>query len=156
MKTIELTRGFKAIVDDDDFEWLDQFKWYIVGPSVSGKYYVARRSVDDKSGVRQMQYEVLCRRPGLVIDHKNRDGLDNRKANLRWATQSSNTCNRDLPIGKTGYRGVWKNGNGFTARINKNKKRHHLGQFSTAAEAAAAYNEAAKKLHGEFAMLNPI
>lgn len=96
---------------------------------------------------------VIKQRKGMFVDHINGNKLDNRKENLRICTPASssrNTCS------SKGYKGVFQNKrNGrWTAQITKNYKCFHLGMYSTAEEAALAYNKAAKKMHGKYAYKN--
>lgn len=85
------------------------------------------------------------------IDHKNHNKLDCRRRNLRRATHSQQQCNRGLRKDNTsGYKGVSKNHKRYMAAINK----RYIGTFSTAKEAARAYDKAARRLHGSFARLN--
>jgi hypothetical protein len=100
-------------------------------------------------------------RKGRVVDHRNNDGLDNRRANLRPATQSQNMINRPKkPNTASKYRGVrWdKSRNLWYSEIHFRYKgrriRKFLGRFKNEIDAAKAYDEAAKKYHGEFARLN--
>ncbi|WP_373870343.1 HNH endonuclease signature motif containing protein [Noviherbaspirillum aridicola] len=92
---------------------------------------------------------------GCEIDHINRDHYDNRPQNLRLALHRQNLVNREVPTGRSGFRGVRRSRNGrFQACIVENGKRHSLGSFGTADAAAAAYDTAALQLHGAFAMTN--
>lgn len=89
------------------------------------------------------------------VDHINRDGLDNRRSNLRPASYSENAMNRDINIrNAVGYKGVRKNKEKYEARLGLNGKRCSLGHFNSALEAAIAYDKAALNLHGEFAATN--
>lgn len=93
------------------------------------------------------------------VDHISRDRLDNRRPNLRFANHAQNQWNKDVRRDSTtGYTGVCfdKRSNKYIAYINANKNREYLGYYSVAEDAALAYNEAAVRLHGEFACLNQI
>jgi len=92
---------------------------------------------------------------GYEIDHINRDHYDNRPENLRLAMHRQNLVNRELPLSRSGFRGVRRTQQSrFRTSIVDNGKRYNLGSFSTALEAAAAYDAAAIQLHGAFAMTN--
>lgn len=162
MKEIKLTQGKVALVDDEDFEYLSQFKWqYNKNCTVSG---YARRNVRVNGKVKSipMHREILGLGWGnkTKVDHKDRNGLNNQKSNLRHATVTQNNCNRRLH-NKHKYRGVTfiKNGgyiSKWRASIVKDGRRIPLGHYKTVEEAALAYNEAAKKYQGEFAVLNDV
>lgn len=100
------------------------------------------------------------RKGDFIIDHANRDKLDNRMSNLRNATKAQNQINAGVSRANTsGYKGVsraFKDGREkcWSAKISKNDKSIHIGMFATAEGAARAYDEAAKKYHGKFAYLN--
>lgn len=156
MKTISLTQNKVAIVDDEDYERLNQWKWYC------NRHYAVRQSkkIGGKQTTIFMHKEiVVCRDPYLEVDHINGNKLDNRKANLRLCTPSQNIAN--TPVRKdneTGYKGVshekrW-GGNTWRARIQINGQREVLGYFASPEDAARAYDRAAKEIFGEFAHLN--
>lgn len=89
--------------------------------------------------------------PEAGIDHVNGVGTDNRWANLRAADQSNNLCNRGAQTNSaTGVKGVYKTGGKYVARVHYRKKRHYIGFYSTIEEAKAAYDAAAKVIHGIF------
>lgn len=97
--------------------------------------------------------------PNGIVDHINRNKLDNRKKNLRVVCRHINAVNRDIQKNNTsGYRGVsfLKKNKVWMSCITVNKKRHYLGCYSTAKQAAVAYNLAAKKFFGDNAVLNHI
>lgn len=159
MKEMPLTQGRFAIVDDEDFEALNQYRWHYYKCASRNTGY-ARRNIRLSNG-RQVQ--VLMHRSitkaaeGIEVDHENGDGLDNRKSNLRPATRLQNAKNRTLNRDNTsGYKGVsWKKHNKkWCAQIRISNKPTHVGYFKTAEEAAAAYNEKAVKHYGTFARLN--
>lgn len=91
---------------------------------------------------------------GLEIDHINRNGLDNRRSNLRIATRSQQRANQLKRTHHTTYKGIFAWGNKWAARISYDNKKYHLGVFDFQEDAAKAYDEAARRLHGQFARLN--
>src|SRR5690606_22288707 len=94
--------------------------------------------------------------PPAQLDHVNRVKSDNRICNIRPATQSENNCNREQKKSNSGYRGVYfdRRGGKYEARIKKDGESRRLGSFDSPCEAALAYDQAAIKLHGEYATLN--
>ncbi len=157
MKEIKLTRGFVALVDDEDFEFLNQWKWRANG---HGDWQYAIRNFSlggGKKKIVKMHRQILGITDSKILcDHRDGDRLNNQKSNLRIATQSQNNANRK-GIGVSGYLGVFKSGNKWMARIRQPKKdRKYLGTFDTKEQAALAYNMAAIEVHGEFANLNKV
>ena len=156
MKTIELTKGYVALVDDADFEWLSQRKW-CASYERNGNAYALRgyRSGDRKRTIK-MHREIMGAKPGQQVDHKNGDTLDNRRANLRICTQSQNNMNRHTRTGTSRYKGVcWsKAKRKWQAGIQVDGKTKFLGYFHNEIEAARAYDVAARDLFGEYANLN--
>lgn len=147
VKYIQLTQDKQAIVDDEDYEWLSQWKWYY-----DNGY--ARRT--DKTTMHRLVNKTP---PGMDTDHINLNRSDNRKENLRTASRSQNIINQHKSVSnKSGYKGVSRLKRDITkcwrAFVYKNNKQHYLGYFATAKEAALAYDKAAFELHGEFAQLN--
>lgn len=159
MKKIELTKGFVALVDDEDFEYLSQWKWFA---HKYGKSYRVVRSGQKRKGESKTTYymhrEILCVKDSkIVVDHINGNALDNRRENLRLCTQSQNSKNQKMPCNNTsGFKGVvWDKANKkFAAQIKVDRKCKKIGRFETALEAAKAYDGAAKKYFGDFAKLN--
>ncbi len=156
MKYILLGQNKSAIVDDSDFNWLNQWKWHY-----GGRRY-AVRSVYSKSKkgtgkIIYMHRKIMKVRDKKQIDHINNDGLDNRKINLRICTSSQNSQNRNS-YNKIGLKGVYgvKKRNGFISVICHNNKRLYLGYFLNKYKAAYAYNQAAIKYFGEFANINHV
>lgn len=157
-KIIALTRGQITKVDAADYPWLNGWNWFAAKDYTTGNFYAVRSEHTGKSVLQiKMSREILQCKPGELADHRNHDTLDNRRENLRKATDTQNADNRKITAKNTsGYIGVcWhKTNQKWMAQIGHKGVRINLGYFSTAEEAARAYDEAAKKLHGEFAVLN--
>ncbi len=154
MKTIPLTQGRVALVSDQDWFWLSQYKWY--AHRINRCWY-ARTNI--RVGFRQRNikmHRLLLGFPTCRVDHRNCNGLDNRRCNLRRASNQQNVGNRRRNLNnKSGVKGVhWhKVGNAWCAKIGQNGKRIHLGLFKTRKAAARAYAKAAKKWFGNYARL---
>jgi hypothetical protein len=160
MKEIILTQGKVAIVDDDDYEYLNQWKW-CVRINKKDVYYATRSdySIKGKTSCISMHRQIMNATKGYVVDHINQCTLDNRKVNLRICTHTQNLHNRPKNINNTsGYKGVgWCNKyEKWRAKIWLNSKCYHVGYYIDVIDAARAYNAAALKYHGEFAHLNKI
>lgn len=160
MKKIPLTQGKFTIVDDCDYEFLMQWKWYYHKSRSEEQGYVAHRI--NKTKIIWM-HRVILERMGhkdfVKSDHINRNKLNNRRCNLRPATSHQSSCNRNKRRDNTsGYIGVtWcKRYKKWYAYINRNRKHIHLGYYDDPKEAAKVYNKAALKYHGKFAVLNEV
>ncbi len=155
-RLIPLTRGKFAIVDPDDYDRLNSHKW-LYNPKTEFNGYAQRtKQVNGKSKTIAMHQAVCTAPAGMVIDHINRNGLDNRKANLRPATAMQNSWNRRSRRGKNRFKGVtWeKQMKKWRVIVTRDGKQIQLGFFDDEIEAAKAHDKAAKKYHGQFAMLN--
>lgn len=164
MKEIPLTQGKVALVDDEDYDYLMQWKWYY---NSSGTHCAAVRSgrlEDFNNGKRPriLMHRVITKPvENDVIDHIDGNPLNNQKFNLRVCTQGQNSKNIRKHIRKNNmvtYKGVTWNVRikRYIAQIGYNMSRIYLGTFKTEEEAALAYNAAAIQYHGEFAKLNEI
>jgi hypothetical protein len=168
LKVIPLTKGQRALVDDEDFEHLSQWSWSAAWSPKGNKYYAVRGVyigvVKGKKRYRQikMHRQILgVTDPKVEVDHADNDGLNNQRYNLRDGSKSNNMCNRSKTRANTsGYKGVsvvkYSTPRPYVATIKINSKQKHLGVYPTALLAAKAYNEAAIKYHGEFARLNEV
>ena len=157
-KEIILTQGKVAIVDDDDFEYLNKWKWHIYKQN-RNNYYARTVIYLNKKRIPVLMHRLLIKCDGYIIDHISGDGLDNRKCNIRVCTPNENPINRRVNINNlSGYKGVswFKPMQKWRAQIQYKKIVHHLGCFEKRIDAARAYNVAALKYHGEFANLNKI
>lgn len=159
-REIPLTKGKIAIVDDAWYPALSQFHWHYA--AAPGKAGYARRRVslaNGKSKVMAMHDFILPPVAGYVVDHCNRNTLDNRYHNLRYCEPKDNTLNRaGSRSGKSIYKGVApaKSAGTWRAVIVIHGKQKALGVFDTEEAAAWAYNVAAKEAFGEYAFLNPV
>lgn len=155
-REIPLRGGGVAIVDEADFEMLNQYKWSLfTHPRTRVSY--ARGTVAKWTQAFMHRFIMGLTDRSIRVDHKNGNGLDNRRSNLRIATASQNRFNADKNrTTKNKYKGIWfKPQTGrWSAQIRAHGQRFHLGFFDTPEEAARAYDQAAKEKHGEYAKLN--
>jgi len=150
---IPLTQGKFAIVDADDYERLAKYKWHC--RRAKNHFYAFRA---DGPNIIAMHREITGAPKGLVVDHINRNSLNNRKTNLRTCTQAQNLYNKRPRANKmySRYKGLTreKRTNKWSVRICKSGKSIHLGYFTDEIQAALTYDRKAKELFGEFAYLN--
>jgi hypothetical protein len=162
MKRLPLSQGLWALIDDCDLAWAARHKWTA---QRGARTYYAIRSVGGRRGRRRLfLHEEIARhlwpaeqRAGKRIDFVNRDGLDCRRANLRLASRAQDMANKaPYRNNTTGYKGVsyMPRRNRYQAHIRVNGQARYLGYYHTAEEAAAAYDDAAERVQGEFAWLN--
>lgn len=155
-------KGKFLLVDDEDFEYLNQWKWLLTNSGYASRAKSTGIRQPDKLTYKYktlyMHREIMGNPEKLEVDHINRDKLDNRRSNLRVVTRKQNGRNTSTNYGRSIYRGV-----SFDDRMGR-KKWHaaitvdgihkSLKYFLTEFEAAQAYNKAAREYHGKFARLN--
>ena len=152
MQVINLNRGLFTIVDDDDFDRLNKYKWSATNQH---GFYYALTKISGKP-VR-MQRFIMNAPKGKYVDHINHNTLDNRKSNLRIVSPRENVLNSKSKSGSTSiYKGVSlrKTTGRFEAYIRTNGKRKHLGFYDTEEEAAKIYDQYAKEYYKDHAFLN--
>lgn len=157
MKEIKLTQGKVALVDDGDYAWLNNYQWYALKAKrkdVPDTWYAVRwfREKDYQVLVPMHRFIALMPPGFIFIDHRDYDGLNNQRANLRPATNTQNQYarrkpKRDLPRG-VGFIPTGKRK--YTANICVNQEKIYLGVYFTAEEAHQAYREANLHYFGEF------
>lgn len=158
MKEIQLTQGKVALVDDDDYDYLMQWKWYTMNDTRANFFRPVRMGKDGKT---VYMHRVIMNCPNnMLVDHINRDTLDNRRENLRICNKKQNNVNSiKSRVGTSGYKGVtYEHRNHRTPRwvsqIEINGKNNKIGRFKSKISAALAYDCVAECIHGEFAYLN--
>ena len=160
MKRIALTQNKVALVDNADYGWLNQRKWFAVK---NGRCYYAGRHLSKSDSASKriifMHREIIYVPDGLEIDHINGNGLDNQRSNLCLCTHRENSRKQRLGRNnKTGFKGVNVDRRISTkpyyAYIWVDNKRIYIGYYQTAKLAAQSYDQAALKYYGEFALTN--
>lgn len=147
MKEIQLTQGYVAIVDDDDYDELSKHRWFA---------HIIDKSVYVCSYKQGYMHRLIMKNPkGFEVDHINNNPLDNRKENLRICTRRQNSYNRSNKVSGR-YKGVYSvsGSNKFFSLIKIYQTSINLGTFETQEEAAHAYDKKAIELFGEYACLN--
>lgn len=157
---IHLDQGEIALVDAADFVALARWRWLVMGTPRGPRYAYRMVEADGQRFTVRMHREILGLPDGVIVDHINRNGLDNRRVNLRPANAFQNAVNSPLlrRNNHSGFRGVrWnKNAHKWHAQIGHLRRNYHIGYFDSARDAAAAYNARAVELFGEFAVLNDL
>lgn len=158
---IALTQGKFTLVDEADFADASRWNWcaFRARSKTGGLYswYAIRgRAPTDACGKKApvSLHRYLLGEPPEEVDHRNRDGLDNRRENLRKVTHAQNMMNSPSREGSSRFKGVSRSRNGWEAAIRDDYKTVRLGGFNLEEDAALAYDEAARRLHGEFARFN--
>lgn len=168
MKKIKLTQDQIALIDDKDFNLINQHKWCAV--KARGTHYAVRqitiRSGNKQKNIERKQKMIYMHREIMKnkfekdedIDHINGNGLDNRRCNLRSCTRSENLMNQKKTRGSSKYKGVYfyKITKKWRTVIMLDGQQIHLGYFNNEIEAAKAYNKAAIEYFGKFARLNNV
>lgn len=162
MKEIQLTQGYVALVDDEDYERVNCIKWTLrsTGRNNIKKYAITSiyiKAINKTIYLRLHRFILNINPLDLEVDHIDGDGLNNHKSNLRLCTRQQNCQNVNNKKSRD-YKGVstTRNPNLFRAYIKKDKRFYSLGYYSSRKEAAIAYNNKALELFGEYANLNII
>jgi hypothetical protein len=151
MATLTLANYGQAIVDDADLALVSRYRWYAI------KKRQTTYAQTDINGYAVGMHRIILGLKygdGLQGDHRDGNGLDNRRANLRTATRSDNQRNQVHRIPKNGYRGIFRQNSGWRAQLQIKGKTKYIGIFPTKEAAALAYDQSAREVYGEFAVLN--
>ena len=159
MKTIPLTQGKVALIDDEDYDFLNQWKWCAMQ---NYHIFYATHGICIAKGkwtMEQMHRLILGLQPGdnKQTDHRDGNGLNNQRSNLRSCTTMQNQqSSRKKTVGTSKYKGVhWHRcGRKWCSQVSVNKKQKYLGLFNSEANAARAYDITALQHHGQFALTN--
>lgn len=147
---VGLTKGYVALVSPEDHDILDSASWH-----AEKKRNVVYARSDASRPFRMLHRAILKPETSDTIDHKNDNGLDNRRGNIRPATAAQNSINRKVTKrSRSGYIGVFETPSSWAAQINKESGCWHLGNFDTPEEAAIARDIGAIQEYGDFATLN--
>jgi hypothetical protein len=154
MKEIQLTQGQVALVDDDDFESVNKYKWYAYYDKRWDVYYAQRK--ENKKTIRMHRVIFGITNSKVHIDHIDHNGTNNQRYNLRICLGSENQINRRKWAGSSKYKGVcfFRRDLKWFAYITSEGQQIHLGSFDNEIDAAFAYDNASKRLHGKCALLN--
>lgn len=166
MKLIELTKkGHYTKVSDEDYEWLNMYNWYLIDNHKGHQYTETQKYTNGKQTMHKMHRLIMnVTDPKVYIDHKDGDGLNNQRENLRVATHGQNCANRNSTKNSISrYLGVFwivtrrgdKEWGTWRAACKSNGRKYGY-DYKTEQEAAIGYNELAKIHHGEFARLNTL
>jgi len=157
VKEIQLTQGYVASVDDEDFERVNQFKWYAHRNKIRTVVYGYTKI--NKKSVMLHRFIMKVNETKIQVDHRNGDGLDCKKVNMRLCLHGQNQANgKKYKNCSSKYKGVYYSNHAkkWAAQVatGVSGKPRPLGYFNDEKEAAKAYDKAALELHGEFALIN--
>jgi hypothetical protein len=153
MALIPLKHGLSTIVDDERLEDLLHYHW-LVRPGHNTRYVYRFERRGTRYKRIHLHRQLLNCPEGMYIDHIDGDGLNNQVANLRIVTRTENQWNRRNDKSRCQYRGVYYRDNRWRAKIGVNGKTVNLGTYETPQEAAKAFDAAALRIRGPFAILN--
>lgn len=155
MKLPLKNKDFTVEIDDDDFRVVGGLNWYCIkagrGHRYAGWYFKDR---DGKESLLLMHRVLFSLQHGdkMEVDHRDRNGLNNKRENIRLCEHKENMRNRKISkANKCGLKGVYASGNKWRAEIKFNGKKIHIGCFSTKEDAHDAYKKSASELHADFA-----
>ncbi len=162
MREIPLTKGYVAIVDDEDYAALAGDRWFVIDQGLR-RYAWRWEYARDGRGTRRrlIMHRLIVQAPShLEVDHIDGDGLNNQRSNIRLCSKSQNQGNQRIRSGTSRYKGVhWSAGKlkweaKIKVSVDGRKLTRYLGRYADEAEAGRAYDAAARERWGEFARCN--
>lgn len=154
MKTIQLTKGFQTIVDDEDYDWLTKRSWHAKQNNGSNIYACSSTTINKKKvAMRMHRYILGITDPSILVDHRNGDSLDNRRCNLRVCDAYQNSWNRKLTRNDVG---VSLKNDKWCVSLRVKKKEIELVGFKSKESAVFVYNKVVSFYRGDFASLNEL
>jgi hypothetical protein len=153
---IPLTQGKVALIDDEDWPLVSGYKWRALNCASGHRIHIYAAAYQPGRGDTVLMHRLLARATtGQLVDHKNGDGLDNRRDNLRLATPEQNSANKRRAANRSQFKGIYPTAKGWwRVRINHHGRVHGYGQYEDEIVAARVYDEAARWHFGEFANTN--
>lgn len=144
----------EALLDKTDLLLIEPYRWYVLDSRRGGIYLQGYKEYKGKQPNWILMHQLIM--DAKWVDHRDGNGLNNRRDNLRLTTPTLNQANSKKRPGSSQYKGVtWDAGHGkWKAKINKHYKRTFLGLYIVEEDAAQAYDDAARQMFGEFARLN--
>ena len=158
MQLISLTRGYEAMVDDEDYERVMKYRWQVL-LRANGTVSCASRAFQERPSMKirreALHVFLMGKRDGFTVDHEDKDPLNCQRYNMRWGTKSQQNANRRSVL-TNGYRGIYPVSESYKweARVYYQRKLYRGGSYYTKEEAAKAYDELAIRIYGEFAEVN--
>lgn len=144
------------LFDLEDYDKIKDYSWHVSLRNKSKRYKTVTGTINGIDS-KMSRFILGVNDPSIIVDHINRNSLDNRKSNLRFCTMRENSYNSGARNGRK-YKGIckYRDGKRWVAKIGYDGNDYHIGIFNTPEEAALAYNEKAKEFFGEFAYLNEV
>jgi hypothetical protein len=154
MKFISLNKGYRAMVDDEDYDRVMKYRWKVHINIQRPSCIYARTNISNRTVI--LHRFIMSPTKEITIDHIDHNGLNCQKSNLRFATKTQQNFNRKRS-NSHGYKGITRvtnQPNKWQVQLVENGNVHYGGVYKTMIDAAKAYDEMAKKYHGDFAILN--